>query len=540
MGDGLPSLAPQWLKSANSLNLRPGSHSGAASDESKSWRESGGVPSRLGLGAGADREAALETKPQTPTSRRDRGTFTDRSTGRGYQASTDRRNAFPRTPNRLLSDRELLEQSPPLNTPPLGLRLAPRGNEEAGGFSADPFKPSSGHKDDRRSLTRPTGQRMPAGSQRHGGSPPPRAERDFATLGRQVSPRASSGGIPSPRARPSEQHWVPRVPEATPTASLSAPGEATAASAPAPEAVAKAASTPRMADAILQATASQEAETQRLAAARKEQLALRQSKQLIPVVAASKAKHAAAATTLPTASLLTSLKKPSGLEPLGRGSLPTLIPAARNEEDLGGHRSPPPPNPARLEPLGGNPSSGATHPGAKPARDRDRLSFFSSLRRKTSAGSQENGNFRRQESLVSDTASVRESPKANGAGEASNPARGPSPQHSGGGVTGERMGAMPTMTPEEIIFMRSLGWEDGEDDAEGGLTEEEVAAFKAQHPTAPSCQAAFASKGQHCTPPQRIPVRTNGAGTRAPAPNPRTEPQSFHSELEFSDSDSGL
>jgi hypothetical protein len=68
---------------------------------------------------------------------------------------------------------------------------------------------------------------------------------------------------------------------------------------------------------------------------------------------------------------------------------------------------------------------------------------------------------------VSDTASVRESPKANGAGEASNPARGPSPQHSGGGVTGERMGAMPTMTPEEIIFMRSLGWEDGEDDAEG-------------------------------------------------------------------------
>jgi len=74
------------------------------------------------------------------------------------------------------------------------------------------------------------------------------AERDFAMLGRQVPPRTSSGGLPSPRAHASEQHWAPKVPEATPTASLSALGETTAV--PAPEAVA--ASTPRMADAILQ------------------------------------------------------------------------------------------------------------------------------------------------------------------------------------------------------------------------------------------------------------------------------------------------
>lgn len=73
----------------------------------------------------------------------------------------------------------------------------------------------------------------------------------------------------------------------------------------------------------------------------------------------------------------------------------------------------------------------------------------------------------------------------------------------------------------------------------GGLTEEEVAAFKAQHPAAPPCQTASASKGKHCTPPQRIPVRTNGAGARLPS-GARVEPQSFHSEMEFSDSDSGL
>jgi len=60
-----------------------------------------------------------------------------------------------------------------------------------------------------------------------------------------------------------------------------------------------------------QATASQEAEAGRLAGVRKEQLALRQSKQLVPVVATPKSKHAPS-SSLPTASLLTSLKKPSG------------------------------------------------------------------------------------------------------------------------------------------------------------------------------------------------------------------------------------
>jgi len=61
-----------------------------------------------------------------------------------------------------------------------------------------------------------------------------------------------------------------------------------------------------------------------------------------------------------------------------------------------------------------------------------------------------------------------------------------------------------------------------------------VAAFKAQHPRAPSCPTA--PRGKQCTPPQRIPARPVGAGATARG----AEPKSFHSELEFSDSDSEL
>ena len=61
-----------------------------------------------------------------------------------------------------------------------------------------------------------------------------------------------------------------------------------------------------------QATAAQELEASRAAKVRKEQLALRQSKQLIPVMPNSKAKHPT--SSLPVERpLLTTLKKPSGM-----------------------------------------------------------------------------------------------------------------------------------------------------------------------------------------------------------------------------------
>jgi len=71
-------------------------------------------------------------------------------------------------------------------------------------------------------------------------------------LGRQVplSPRTSSGGLPSPCASPAEPQWPSRVAETAPTASLSDAAAATAA--PAVETAAKASAAPRMADAILQ------------------------------------------------------------------------------------------------------------------------------------------------------------------------------------------------------------------------------------------------------------------------------------------------
>ena len=140
------------------------------------------------------------------------------------------------------------------------------------------------------------------------------------------------------------------------------------------------------------------------------------------------------------------------------------------------------------------------------------------------------------------------------------------------------------MTPEELAFMRSLGWEDNGDDAggmiatarklnfafalvanpvdlhqvmswrglkqvvipphlmvsfanfwinhpvPGGLTEEEVATFKARQPP------SKAAKKIGTPIPQKL---TQGGGTTTENVNNSTHLScSFHSELEFSDSES--
>lgn len=60
-----------------------------------------------------------------------------------------------------------------------------------------------------------------------------------------------------------------------------------------------------------QTAAAQEQEAARAAKVRKEQLALRQSKQLVPVMSTSKAKHPGS-NLAPDRPHLTSLRKPSG------------------------------------------------------------------------------------------------------------------------------------------------------------------------------------------------------------------------------------
>ena len=91
----------------------------------------------------------------------------------GGQAGIDRRNSFPRTPTRPLSDRDIVEQSPSLSAPPL---VQPRGASREGeqmgvGIPADPFKPNPGNKLERRlSGGQRSASQKPAGNQRNGGS----------------------------------------------------------------------------------------------------------------------------------------------------------------------------------------------------------------------------------------------------------------------------------------------------------------------------------------------------------------------------------
>ncbi len=69
---------------------------------------------------------------------------------------------------------------------------------------------------------------------------------------------------------------------------------------------------------------------------------------------------------------------------------------------------------------------------------------------------------------MSETASLGESPRANGSATPSN--HEPSRKPAEGAAAEADVGSMPEMTPEEIAFMRSLGWEDTGDDAEGNIT----------------------------------------------------------------------
>ena len=233
-----------------------------------------------------------------------------------------------------------------------------------------------------------------------------------------------------------------------------------------------------------QTTAAQEQEAARAAKARKEQLALRQSKQLIPVMSSSKAKHPGS-NAAPDRPHLTSLRKPSGsdscsipsnyehsfanimsflkallchaeeflcdwlspedsrhdlqailqkkehevrkelhlanpsssklgkndsqaqvvkllagMEALGKVSAPAHA-ARKEEEGFPSNKGVPLLGPSKPAPS--VTTSGTSSPKAlpgKPARERDRLTFFSSLKRKVSGGEQPafegNGDLHRQ------------------------------------------------------------------------------------------------------------------------------------------------
>jgi hypothetical protein len=104
---------------------------------------------------------------------------------------------------------------------------------------------------------------------------------------------------------------------------------------------------------------------------------------------------------------------------------------------------------------------------------------------------------------------------------------------------------------EEEAFLRSLGWEDCGDDSEGGLTEEEIAAFQAQAAAAARLPARHRStpvKGAYqgapvalkSTPTNIIPLKANGSSSfpaSFPVSCPSANGRGYQSELEFSDSD---
>ncbi len=96
----------------------------------------------------------------------------------------------------------------------------------------------------------------------------------------------------------------------------------------------------------------------------------------------------------------------AGLEPLGKVSAPVLAQNLRKEEE-GSTSGKQTALPGQTRPgiaAGNSSTSSPKALGGKPARERDRLTFFSSLKRKASGGDQpsldENGNLHRQVGLL--------------------------------------------------------------------------------------------------------------------------------------------
>ncbi|CAL8467731.1 g7269 [Coccomyxa elongata] len=578
--DGLPAFAPQWLRAASSQkaslaagvgnqahskDLRSSSSSGFASIEkdgpgtplsSRRPSEKGGgwtSPSSAGSGVlGKARSPGVGARQAFRTSSLDTvGSSREKLI---YKEDDEARLNFSGRfsgpqPNRTTS----------LDSPGAGLRRE----------WEDPAPKNTGPRTDRSAGPRRDagGGRVRPDSARAGGAWGA-FEKEFPTLGPRPGPGREfwQSPVQEPASgRSDTEQWTSRLADVVPptAATVSPLLPATGTGAAALAASASAPHTPRMADAVQQG-ARESAAASAAEVLRREQAAVRQSKQLVPIIAqslgSSKVKPKAGLNGVPAQPSAKSLvhlngggglSKKSSLEALGRaGSQPLQEGNSSSLVDLASladrpasaaaalhNRTVPAATPAGTAPAATStiaaPRSPARLQGV--ARERNRNDFFDSLRRKSiptsplapgsSCGKTDEADMSMEQPMLgtpaqpvrpqsagsasreddcTDAGTVVKSTDASDPSPdktASSAAEGsseeqperlgenhPLPNGSMSGGSGSEGSAHISSSPasklsipaEEEAFLRSLGWEESDDHNEGGLTEEEIAAFQAK------------------------------------------------------------
>ncbi|BDA42614.1 hypothetical protein COCOBI_03-5070 [Coccomyxa sp. Obi] len=574
--DGLPAFAPQWLRAASSqkASLAAGvgnqSHSkdsrttlssGFASIEkdgpgtplsSRRPSEKGGgwtSPSSAGSGAlGKGRSPGVGARQTFRTSSLDTvGSSREKLV---YKEDDEARLNFSGRfsgpqPNRTTS----------LDSPGAGLR---REWEE-------PAPKHTGPRTDRSAGPRRDagGGRVRPDSARAGGAWGA-FDKEYSTLGPRPAPGREywQSPVQEPASgRSDTEQWTSRLADVVPptAATVSPLLPATGTGAAAIAASASAPHTPRMADAVQQG-ARESAAASAADVLRREQAAVRQSKQLVPIIAqspgSSKAKPKAGMNGVPAQQSAKSmvhlngggLSKKSSLEALGRAgsqplqegnssSLVDLASLADRPASAAAGRNVPAATPAGTAPSAISTTAAPRSPARLQgvARERNRNDFFDSLRRKSmptsplapgsSRGKADEADASVEHPMLGTPAqpvspqsagsASREDDCADaGTGVKSTDASDPSPDKATSsaaegtsqgqpeslgendalpngsmiGGSGSKGSAHINSSPasklsipaEEEAFLRSLGWEESDDHNEGGLTEEEIAAFQAK------------------------------------------------------------
>ncbi|CAL5219795.1 g1700 [Coccomyxa viridis] len=556
--DALPAFAPQWLRSGQTSKPAFGAGAGSAA-QAKSETKG---PARPGLSPKgdrdltrkpADRSGSWGPNPSGSNSSRAPNTSSARPSYRAGSADTarDRTTYRDAEEERYTFSSRLVGQTTPKRTNSLDspVKGTAREWEDKGPRSGGERRTDNGPVRRALDVNRP--------GQGRGN------DRGYGGNAARVAPGRDSWQPLSPelgRSRPeTEQSWTSRLADVSPSRVAAAnpllPVLGAAASAPVTQ---SAPQTPRMADALQQVSR----ETAASAAAdqlRRDQLALKQSKQLIPILApASKGKpykspaaaHSTAtahANGIKTSALLNGgLPRKSSLESLGRmssqgtkgeegavlgnghGSGPSLVELGMALERPASGVNSGSAQKAAAAAAGQGPQTGTqkSPKSAGASKERERNSFFDSLRRKSRSpslaplGEGEDADADVAEAAdaetpsgataaepaspvtnaraVPDSAAVTPEPAERqqhtppaslaAVGEP-DPAETPpakpggqpdvAPKPSSSGSLGERL----LIPAEEEAFLRSLGWEGDDmddDDEEGGLTEEEIAAFQAK------------------------------------------------------------
>ncbi|KAL3163308.1 hypothetical protein ABBQ32_009699 [Trebouxia sp. C0010 RCD-2024] len=286
---------------------------------------------------------------------------------------------------------------------------------------------------------------------------------------------------------------------------------------------------PRMADTVQQAVSQTSTPAPSASKARLEELVMRQTKQLIPVVAsassrdkakgkgtaASGPKHSALAATGGVSGMGQGIgRSKAGLDTAKRGEdapsgpvmtglgpsirrLPSGDPKATPGGALGVADGKPEGGSDAGDSLDGQLSGSAKQPAAKDV-ERQRSSFFQSLRR-TSAKNSDSDKTARPSSPS--TPPAQTATPVNPPLEPQNSTPQPNTTSTNGSVSNQQNSTVSTsvttghdperrhswdasdprlkVSAEEEAFLRSLGWTEAGDDEDEALTEEEIAAFKA-------------------------------------------------------------